>query len=82
MAYDSNKGCFAVHLMSGKQLLPRPQILRMGMKEHEMSSEDEELLLSLKPQHPAIKRLPKAQHMADTCETKGSHASSSGHLGR
>ena len=58
VSYDAVKQLFGIRLEDGRSLLARHENHRMGMKEEELSSEDERLLLGVRPVAEEARQLP------------------------
>ena len=61
-SWDDATQRFAVKV-EGKTVAIKPENLGMGMKDEEMSSSDEKLLLSLKPTGPEVQAMPWVDRM-------------------
>ena len=58
VSYDASSKRFGIHLEDGRSFLVRTDNLLMGMKEDELSAEDERLLLGLQPAAEDVRVLP------------------------
>ena len=58
LSSDASKQRFGILLEDGRSFLVRPENLRMGMKEDELSTDDERLLLGLRPAAEDVRALP------------------------
>ena len=64
VSYHSATGRFGVQLKDGRNVAIRAENLSMGMKEEELSEEDEKMLLSLEPAPEELRCLPHVDRMA------------------
>ena len=71
LSFDPTNGRFRLRLQDGTNVRVLKENLEMGMKQEEMSEEDEQLLLGLKPTSQEIRSLPWRERMQ---ATYGAHA--------